>query len=87
MGHHFSLQGIFPNPGIKSTSPASPALAGRFFTTVPPGKPNTCMCAGRKISKGLREMRDRGGGMHTLVGSRGQHDDLTGTGGALGKVS
>ena len=25
-----------PNTGIK---PASPALAGRFFTTVPPGKP------------------------------------------------
>ena len=26
----------FPNPGIK---PAFPALAGRFFTTEPPGKP------------------------------------------------
>ena len=25
-----------PNPGIE---PASPALAGRFFTTAPPGKP------------------------------------------------
>jgi len=25
-----------PDPGIK---PESPALAGRFFTTVPPGKP------------------------------------------------
>ena len=28
-----------PNPGIKLSSPASPALTGRFFTTVPPGKP------------------------------------------------
>ena len=28
--------GDFPDPGIK---PVSPALAGRFFTTVPPGMP------------------------------------------------
>ena len=28
-----------PNPGIKPTSPMSPALAGRFLTTVPPRKP------------------------------------------------
>ena len=28
--------GDLPDPGIK---PVSPALAGRFFTTVPPGKP------------------------------------------------
>ena len=27
-----------PNPGVKPVSLASPALAGRFFTTVPPGK-------------------------------------------------
>ena len=27
-----------PNPEIVSASLASPALAGRFFTTVPPGK-------------------------------------------------
>ena len=27
-----------PNPGIKLMSPASPALAGEFFTTQPPGK-------------------------------------------------
>ena len=26
-------------PGIKSTFPGSPALAGGFFTTEPPGKP------------------------------------------------
>ena len=28
-----------PDPGIKPLSPASSALAGRFFTTEPPGKP------------------------------------------------
>ena len=31
--------GDLPNPGIESTSPVSPALAGGFFTTEPPGKP------------------------------------------------
>ena len=29
-----------PDPGIEPMSPASPALAGRFFTTEPPGKPS-----------------------------------------------
>ena len=28
-----------PDSGIKSTSPATPALEGGFFTTEPPGKP------------------------------------------------
>ena len=28
-----------PDPGIKPTSPVSPALADGFFTTVPPGEP------------------------------------------------
>ena len=32
--------GDLPGPGIKPTSLASPALAGRFFSTVPPGKPH-----------------------------------------------
>ena len=35
-GLPFPTPGDCPNPGIKS---ASPALAGRFFTTKPPGKP------------------------------------------------
>ena len=35
---HFLLQGIFPAQGLTSKSLAFPALAGRFFTTVPPGK-------------------------------------------------
>ena len=37
VGCHFLLQGIFPTQG--PASPASPALAGRFFTTVPRGQP------------------------------------------------
>ena len=36
VGCHFLLQGNLPNPGIK---PESSALAGRFFTTEPLGKP------------------------------------------------
>ena len=28
-----------PDPGIEPSTPGSPALAGRFFTTAPPGKP------------------------------------------------
>ena len=34
----FSLPGDLPHPGIKPTSPVSPVLAGRFFTTELPGK-------------------------------------------------
>ena len=30
--------GDLPDPGIEPMSPASPALASRFFITVPPGK-------------------------------------------------
>ena len=35
-GCHFLLQGIFPTQRSNSTSLASPALAGGFFTTEPP---------------------------------------------------
>ena len=38
-GLPFSPPGDLPNPGIKPESPVSPALAGRFFTTEPQGKP------------------------------------------------
>ena len=40
-GLPFSFSGYLPYPGIKPASPASPALAGRIFTTEPPGKPYT----------------------------------------------
>ena len=34
----------FPNPGTEPTSLATPALAGKFFTTKPPGKLCVCVC-------------------------------------------
>ena len=36
----FLTPGDLPDPEIE---PVSPALAGRFFTTEPPGKPTHCM--------------------------------------------
>ena len=35
----FPPPGALPNPGIEPMFPASPVLAGGFFTTVPPEKP------------------------------------------------
>ena len=35
----FTMPGDLPDPGIEPTSLVSPALAGRFFTPGPPGKP------------------------------------------------
>ena len=44
-GLQFPSPGDLPDPGIGPESPASPALAGRFFTTGPPGKPvYVCVC-------------------------------------------
>ncbi|KAB0345653.1 hypothetical protein FD754_022579 [Muntiacus muntjak] len=40
LGLPFLSPGDLLNPGIK---PRSPALAGRFFTTEPPGKPHPLM--------------------------------------------
>ena len=37
-GLPFPFPGDLPDPGIEPASPASPALAGEFFTTKPPGK-------------------------------------------------
>ena len=37
-GLPFPPPGSFLNPGIEPMSPMSPALAGRFHTTQPPGK-------------------------------------------------
>ena len=35
----FLIPGDLSNPGIEPASLESPALVGRFLTTVPPGKP------------------------------------------------
>ena len=37
-GLPFPTPGDLPNPAIEPASPVSPALAGGFFTTMPPGK-------------------------------------------------
>ena len=47
-GLPFPPPGDPPNPGIKLMSLVSPSLAGGFFTTEPPGKPDVSS-AGRKI--------------------------------------
>ena len=39
-GLPFTSPGDLPDPGIKPESLTSPALAGGFFTTEPPGKPS-----------------------------------------------
>ena len=46
-GLPFPPPGDLPNPGIK---PGSPALAGRFSTTEPPGKPTPYT----ELHKGMR---------------------------------
>ena len=43
VGCHFLLQGLFPTEGSAPRSLASPALAGRFFTMMPPGKPRVAI--------------------------------------------
>ena len=43
LGSPFPPPGDLPNPGIVITSPGSPALAGRFSATEPPGKSMTCL--------------------------------------------
>ena len=40
-GLPFPILGGLPNPETEPESLVSPALAGRFFTTAPPGKPLT----------------------------------------------
>ena len=44
-----SPPGNLPDPGIKLVSLTSPALAGCFFTTEPPGKPNLGVKRGKCI--------------------------------------
>ena len=41
IGLSFPPLGDLPDLGIEPESPVVPALAGRFFTTEPPGKPHT----------------------------------------------
>ena len=40
IGCHFILQGNLPDSGMEPESLAPPALASKFFSTAPPGKPH-----------------------------------------------
>ena len=50
-GLPFPSPGDLPSPGME---PASPALAGRFSTTEPPGKPHCSNLTNLKKKKKLR---------------------------------
>ena len=50
-GLPFPPSGDLPDPGIEPKPPAAPALAGRFFTTEPSGKPKLTIQAIFKVSK------------------------------------
>ena len=52
-GFPFPILDYLPNPGIKPTSLASPALAGRFFTTLPPGKPGAYIWVSVQLSRSV----------------------------------
>ena len=56
MGCHFLLQGILLTQESKPMSPASPALAGRFFTTEPPGKSHGQRSLADYSPKGCKEL-------------------------------
>ena len=47
----FLFQGHLPDPAIKPVSPASPALAGGFLITEPPGKPFKVSGGGDLVAK------------------------------------
>ena len=52
-GLQFPTPEDLPDPRIKPSSPGVPALAGRFFTTEPPGKPRN--------NEGISPFNRRGG--------------------------
>ena len=49
-GLPFPSPGDLPDPEVKSQSLVTPALAGGFFTTVPPGKPIRSLVEGKLLS-------------------------------------
>jgi len=52
-GLPFPSPGDLPHPGIEPSSPAYPALVGRFFTIEPPGKPMESYAIHFKFKNGL----------------------------------
>ena len=65
-GLPFLTPGDRPNPGIKPASLASPALADRVFTTVPPGKPLLTLegCADMFMRGCAPKLKGRGRSRH-----------------------
>ena len=51
IGLPFPVPRDLPNPRIESASLVSPALAGGFFTTAPPGKPQTKQKKKKQVSR------------------------------------
>ena len=47
----FPISGTLPDPRIELTSPVSPALTGRFFTTAPPGKMQNNLTTAYSVAK------------------------------------
>ena len=54
-GLSFPSPGDLPDSGVEHLSLAAPALAGRFFTAAPPGKPELRKQYIKKVSKGRTE--------------------------------
>ena len=81
----FPSPGDLPDPGIEYTYPA---LAGRFFTTVPPGKPHwgyvypsdlldiITNSINTNLSKLQESVEDRGAWLATVHGIRKSGKDL-----------
>jgi len=70
-GLPFPPQGDLPDPGIEAVLPVSPALAGGFFTTEPPGKP-------------LVSLEKEGNGTHEEISGRHAEESQARTQGERG---
>ena len=66
-GLSFPTPGDLADPGIKPRSPVSPALAGRFFTTSPPGKPKVQVKTRRVILDSLFPFTNHGHSIRNSV--------------------
>ena len=62
----FPPPGDLPEPGIKPVSFMSPAFAGGFFTTEPPGKPDSNDCLNCQSMKHMLIKANHG--QQTVVG-------------------
>ena len=61
---------VLPHPEIQPMAPASPALAGRFFTSKPPGRPQPAFYCLRKLMHiGVKQLA--GGQIHVTCSRTG----------------